>query len=134
LADDLHVEVVAVERKIWSGEARMVIARTTEGELGVLHGHAPLLGQLTDGGVVRVLLGDSSGESDVVIAAHGGFLSVTQDGVSVLAEIAEIASDIDVERARSAYERTSGAAEDDEAAQAAHLRAQARLRAVGETV
>ena len=39
----LQVELVAVERKIWSGEARMVIARTTEGELGILHGHAPLL-------------------------------------------------------------------------------------------
>ena len=40
----LQVELVAVERKIWSGEATMVIARTTEGELGVLPGHAPLLG------------------------------------------------------------------------------------------
>ena len=45
----LQVELVAVERKIWSGEATMVIARTTEGELGVLPGHAPLLGRLRRG-------------------------------------------------------------------------------------
>ncbi len=50
----LHVELVAVERMIWSGEATMVLARTTEGELGVLPGHIPLLGQLADGGVVRI--------------------------------------------------------------------------------
>ena len=46
----LQVELVAVERKIWSGEATMVIARTTEGELGVLPGHAPLLGELAPRG------------------------------------------------------------------------------------
>jgi len=45
------VELVSVERMIWSGEATIVLARTTEGELGVLPGHAPLLGQLADGGV-----------------------------------------------------------------------------------
>ena len=78
----LQVELVAVERKIWSGEARMVIARTTEGELGVLPGHAPLLGQLAEGGVVTIRT--DSGE-DVVVAAHGGFLSVTDRGVSILA-------------------------------------------------
>ncbi len=45
----LHVELVSVERPIWSGEATMVVARTTEGVLGVLPGHAPLLGQIVDG-------------------------------------------------------------------------------------
>ena len=70
----LQVELVAVERKIWSGEATMVIARTTEGELGVLPGHAPLLGQLAEGGVVTIRT--ESGD-DVIVAAHGGFLSVT---------------------------------------------------------
>ena len=70
----LQVELVAVERRLWSGEARMVIARTTEGELGVLPGHAPLLGQLAEGGVVTIRT--ESGE-DVVVAASGGFLSVT---------------------------------------------------------
>ena len=50
----VHVELVSVERLLWSGDATMVIARTTEGELGVLPGHAPLLGELAPGGVVRI--------------------------------------------------------------------------------
>jgi len=56
VANLLHVEVVAVEEKIWSGEAEMLVARTTEGELGVLPGHAPLLGQLAEPGQVRIKL------------------------------------------------------------------------------
>jgi F-type H+-transporting ATPase subunit epsilon len=126
----LQVELVAVERKIWSGEARMVIARTTEGELGVLPGHAPLLGELAPGGVVTIRT--DSGE-DLVVAAHGGFLSVTEKGVSILAETAEISTEIDVERAREALSRAESDGEDPEA-QAAVRRAQSRLRAAGETV
>ncbi len=124
----LQVELVAVERMIWSGEATMVIARTTEGELGVLPGHAPLLGELAPGGVVRIR--PESGE-DLVVAAHGGFLSVTEKGVSILAETAEIASEIDVERAREALRRAE-ADGDDPDAQAAARRAQSRLRAAGQ--
>jgi F-type H+-transporting ATPase subunit epsilon len=124
----LQVELVAVERMIWSGEATMVIARTTEGELGVLPGHAPLLGELAPGGVVRIRA--ESGE-DLVVAAHGGFLSVTEKGVSILAESAEIASEIDVERAREALRRAE-ADGDDPDAQAAARRAQSRLRAAGQ--
>jgi F-type H+-transporting ATPase subunit epsilon len=123
----LQVELVAVERKIWSGEATSVIARTTEGELGVLPGHTPLLGQLADGGVVTIHT--ESGE-DMVIAAHGGFLSVTERGVSILAETAEISSEIDVERAREALRRAEGEGDDPEAVAAAR-RAQSRLRAAG---
>lgn len=126
----LQVELVAVERKIWSGEATMVIARTTEGELGVLPGHAPLLGQLAPGGVVTIRT--ESGE-DLTVAAHGGFLSVSEQGVSILAETAEIAGEIDVERAREALRRAEGAGDDPEAVDAAR-RAQSRLRAAGETV
>ncbi|MDP5185070.1 F0F1 ATP synthase subunit epsilon [Blastococcus sp. BMG 814] len=123
----LQVELVAVERKIWSGEATSVIARTTEGELGVLPGHTPLLGQLADGGVVTIHT--ESGE-DMVIAAHGGFLSVTERGVSILAETAEISSEIDVERAREALRRAESEGDDPEAVAAAR-RAQSRLRAAG---
>jgi F-type H+-transporting ATPase subunit epsilon len=125
----LQVELVAVERKIWSGEATMVIARTTEGELGVLPGHAPLLGELAGGGVVTIRT--ASGD-DVVVAAHGGFLSVTDRGVSILAETAEIAGEIDVERAREALRRAEAAGDDPEALGAAR-RAQSRLRAAGES-
>jgi len=124
----MQVELVAVERRIWSGEATMVIARTTEGELGVLPGHAPLLGELAEGGVVRIRA--ESGD-DLVVAAHGGFLSVTDTGVSILAETAEISTDIDADRAREALRRAE-AAGDDPDARAAAQRAQGRLRAVGQ--
>lgn len=127
----VHVELVAVERLLWSGDARMVIARTTEGELGVLPGHAPLLGQLADGGVVRIR--PEAGE-DLVYAVHGGFLSVTEDGVSILAELAEGADEIDVARAQQALERARSAGEDDAEAGAAASRAVSRLRAAGQSV
>ena len=124
----LQVELVAVERKIWSGEARMVIARTTEGELGILPGHAPLLGQLAEGGVVTIR--SAEGE-DLVVAAHGGFVSVTERGVSILAETAEISTEIDVQRARDALSRAE-AERDAPEAMAAARRAQSRLRAAGQ--
>src|SRR3954454_1112966 len=107
----------------------MVIARTTEGELGVLPGHAPLLGELAPGGVVTIR--NASGD-DLVVAAHGGFLSVTERGVSILAETAEISGDIDVERAREALRRAEGG--DDPEASGAARRAIGRLRAAGQDV
>jgi F-type H+-transporting ATPase subunit epsilon len=123
----LQVELVAVERRIWSGEATMVIARTTEGELGVLPGHAPLLGQLAEGGVVRIR--PESGD-ELIVAAHGGFLSVTPERVSILAESAEISAEIDVDRARDALRRATEG-EDSPETLAAARRALGRLRAAG---
>ena len=89
MASQLQVEVVAVEEKIWSGEAEMLVARTTEGELGVLPGHAPLLGQLAEPGQVRVKI---SGGEEIAYDVAGGFLSITDEGVTVLAESAERAT------------------------------------------
>jgi F-type H+-transporting ATPase subunit epsilon len=86
VANQLHVELVAVERKVWSGDARMLIARTTEGELGVLPGHAPLLGQLAEPGTVRI---QREGAGELAYTVNGGFLSVTEHGVTVLAETCE---------------------------------------------
>ena len=128
----VHVELVSVERLLWSGEARMVIARTTEGELGVLPGHAPLLGELAPGGIVRIQQED--GGEELVFAVHGGFLSVTDDGVSILAELAERADEIDVGRAQQALERARSAGDDDHEAGAAASRALSRLRAAGQPV
>jgi F-type H+-transporting ATPase subunit epsilon len=127
----LHVELVSVERLLWSGDATMLIARTTEGELGVLPGHAPLLGELAPGGVVRI---QQEGGEELTFAVHGGFLSVTEDGVSVLAEIAERSDEIDVARAEQALERARSAGDDDDEAAAAASRAASRLRAAGQTV
>lgn len=123
-SSQLHVELVSVDREVWSGEASMVIARTTEGEIGILPGHAPLLGQLSDGGVVTV---HESGGRELLIAVHGGFLSVTEQGVTLLAEVAELAEDIDAGRARTALERARG-----EQDAAAEQRAESRLRAAGQ--
>ena len=92
MASQLHVEVVAVEEKVWSGEAEMLVARTTEGELGVLPvlpGHAPLLGQLAEPSQVRVKI---SGGEELAYDVAGGFLSITDEGVTVLAESAEQAT------------------------------------------
>ncbi len=86
----LQVELVAVEEKIWTGEAEMVVARTTEGELGVLPGHAPLLGQLAEPGQVRIKL---AGGEQLSYDVNGGFLSVTGSGVTVLAESASPVTD-----------------------------------------
>jgi F-type H+-transporting ATPase subunit epsilon len=85
VAKTLKVDLVAVEESVWSGEAVSVIARTTEGELGVLAGHTPLLGQLANPGQVRIKL--ESGE-ELAYDVDGGFLSVTAEGVTVLAESA----------------------------------------------
>jgi F-type H+-transporting ATPase subunit epsilon len=120
----MHVELVSVERSLWSGEANAVYARTTEGEIGILPGHAPLLGALAPGWVVRI---DRVDEPELRVAVHGGFLSVRADGVSVLAEMAELADEIDVARAREALNRAES--ESDADAAAARDRALARLRA-----
>ena len=83
MANQIHVDLVAVEEAVWSGEADIVIAKTVEGELGILHGHMPLLGQLAEPSQVRIR--QSSGE-ELTFDVTGGFLSVTADGVTVLAE------------------------------------------------
>lgn len=125
------VDLVSVERPMWSGEANAVYARTTVGEFGILPGHVPMLGQLDPQyGVVRV---ERDGEADLVIAAHGGFISVSDNGVSILAEMAELADEIDVERARAALDRARGN-DSDPNSDAAAERAMLRLRAAGQPV
>lgn len=124
----MQVELVSVERPIWSGESIGVFARTVAGDLGILPGHTPLLGALEPGQIVRI---ERENEDDLRIAVHGGFLSVRKDGVSVLAEMAEMADEIDVARAREALD---AADPDTPEGAAARDRALARLRAAGESV
>jgi F-type H+-transporting ATPase subunit epsilon len=78
----LQVELVSPEKKVWSGEAVSVSARTLEGDLGILTDHAPLLGVLVDGKVVIKGSDGSTSEFNV----DGGFLSVSNNRVSILAE------------------------------------------------
>ena len=73
MANQFHVDVVAVEESVWSGEAEIVIAKTVEGELGILHGHMPLLGQLAEPSQVRIR--QSSGQ-DLTFEVTGGFLLI----------------------------------------------------------
>lgn len=103
----------------------MVIARTTEGDIGVLPGHAPNLSLLVDG-VVDVRTTD--GETWVA-AVSAGFLSVAHDRVSVLAEYAELSHDIDLEKARHDLERARAAGEDEDDALTRVRHAEARIRA-----
>jgi len=126
VADLLHVELVAADRTVWSGEATMVIARTTEGDIGVLPNHAPTLSLMVDG-VVEV----NTEEGEVWVAAvDDGFLSVAENRVSVLSEHAEMSHEINLEKARQDLERAQTTGEHEEEAAEAVRRAQARIRAV----
>jgi F-type H+-transporting ATPase subunit epsilon len=121
----LDVTVVSVERAVWEGEATGIITRTVVGEIGILPGHEPFLGMLADG-VLRIDLPDGG---RTVIAVHGGFISVDQNVVKVLAELAELGSEVDLERAEAAKQRAlEGGAEDTEEIAAIH-RAESRIDA-----
>jgi len=126
MAGLLHVELVAADRLVWSGEATMVIARTTEGDVGILPNHAPMLSVVIEG-VVDI----QTDEGETWVAAvDAGFLSVANNRISVLAERAEMSHEIDLEKARHDLERAQAAGENDDAAADAYRRAAARIRAV----
>jgi F-type H+-transporting ATPase subunit epsilon len=129
VSDDLlHVELVAADRLVWSGEANMVIARTTEGDVGILPNHAPMLSLMVDG-VVDV----QTAEGETWVAAvDAGFLSVANNRISILSEHAEMSHEIDLEKARADLERARSAGEYESEAEAeeAIRRAEARIRAV----
>ncbi|OEY23370.1 F0F1 ATP synthase subunit epsilon [Corynebacterium sp. Marseille-P4321] len=115
---ELTAQLVAVDRMLWQGPARIVTAQTTEGEIGILPGHEPLLGQLKDNGVVTINPVD--GER-IVAAVQGGFLSVVGNKVTVLADYAIFADEVDTAEAESHL------SDDDKTAKA---RSEAELAAV----
>lgn len=121
----LHVELVAPDRTVWSGQAEMVIARTVEGDLGVLRGHAPLLSLLTDA-VVEISTPD---EGVVVAVVDGGFLSVANNRVSILSDHAALPDEIDVDAARSELEEARNLIGASDEAERRLRRAEARIRA-----
>jgi len=82
---ELTVSVVSADQEVWSGTASMVVARTTEGQIGILPGHEPLLAILS-AGEVRI----TSGSESVTANADDGFLSVEHDTVTVVARYAEL--------------------------------------------
>jgi F-type H+-transporting ATPase subunit epsilon len=121
----LHVELVSPERIIYSGEADQVIARTSDGEIAFLTGHAPFIGALDIG---QVTVTDTDG-TRILAAVHGGFVEVSHDRVTILSDVAELAGDIDRTRAEAAARRAEEAVRqgNDEEAEAALRRAQVRL-------
>ncbi|MBK0422550.1 F0F1 ATP synthase subunit epsilon [Leucobacter sp. CSA2] len=85
----LNVSVVSADRAVWSGEAKQVVAKTLEGEIGILAGHEPMLAILAEGGAVRVTT--AAGEK-VAIDAEGGFLSVDHNTITIVAGQATLAA------------------------------------------
>jgi F-type H+-transporting ATPase subunit epsilon len=132
----LNVSLVAADRKVWQGTAEMVVARTTEGDTGVLPGHQPILSILHPS--VVTVRGTEEGVLEAVVS--GGFLSVARDDVSILAESVLLPSEIDVAAARqlaaSARDAEHAAGAEDKAAREqaeADLRfAEAQLRVSGD--
>lgn len=122
MSGPLQIELVAADRVVWSGEATEIIARTSEGDLGVLPDHAPLLSLLvpgvvmikpTDGAIVQAAVGD-------------GFLSVADNRVSILSEDTWLLDEVDESEARHEL-AAAEASGDDEARRVAA----AKLRLLG---
>lgn len=115
----MHVELVSPERMLFSGEATLVIARPQGGDAAFLPGHAPFLGLLGIGPVtIRTVEG-----KDVKAAVHGGFIEVRNNRVTILSDVAELATDIDANRAAAAKAKLEAKQHDlDEASAAAALR------------
>ena len=126
----LHIEVITPERKVYEDDVDMVIAPGSEGYLGILPHHAPLLTALGPG-EFRV----KKGGAEEVLAVFGGFMDVRADRVTVLTEAAEHVEEIDVQRAQQARERAQAAlaagpmsAAEEQRARAALQRALVRVR------
>jgi F-type H+-transporting ATPase subunit epsilon len=125
----LQVELVSPERILYSGEAAMVIARTVGGgDIAFMPGHAPFVGALE---IATVTV--RTPEGDELVAVHGGFVEVSNDTVTILSDVAELSSQIDVERARQAKDEAEQRLQSnhDTEAEAAARRAHVRLTAAG---
>lgn len=124
----IRVALVSPEREVWSGDAEMVVAQTIEGEIGIRTGHAPVLGVLVDGSLVKI---HRIGGEVVTAAVGSGFFSVADNEVSVLAEQAELGSEIDVTAAKAALAEAEATGDGDNPQEVAVRRASARVRAAG---
>jgi len=109
---ELKVAVVSAERSLWQGTAKSLVAKTPEGEIGILPGHEPVLALLVEG-PLRI---EETDGTKMIVAVHGGFFSVSGDTVNVIAEVAELAEDIDIERAKEALARAKAGGEEEASA------------------
>ena len=132
----VHVELLLPDRSLWSGEAGLVIAKTLDGDIGVQAGHSPVFGILSPGSVVRIreVPGDESPGDAVRAAIMDGFLSVTDNRVSILASSGVLADEVDVTEVNADLDAATTAAGSSAAVEESpDVRyARARLRAAGE--
>lgn len=123
----LTVAVVSAERALWTGQAKSLVAKTPEGDIGILPGHEPVLALLVES-PLRI---EETNGNKLMVAVHGGFFSVAGDEVNVITEVAELAEDIDLERAQAALARAQAAGADDAEEQGAIRRAETRIQVAG---
>jgi F-type H+-transporting ATPase subunit epsilon len=128
MADTLELEVATPERELVREQVSEVQVPAKQGYLGVLPGHAPLLGELGIGTLTYMM-----GGTRRYLSIHGGFLEILEDHVRVLADVAERAEEIDIQRAKAALQRSQEQAinpalgVDPAEALAATMRAEARI-------
>jgi F-type H+-transporting ATPase subunit epsilon len=127
----IHCEIITAERIVFKGDADMVVAPGIDGQLGILPHHAPLMTALSIGELVL----HRAGEEDTVMAIGGGFMEVGSQHVTILADSAERAEEIDEARAEAARRRAEatmaqarGQLEDAQKAEAALRRSMLRLK------
>ena len=111
MATTFRVDIVSPEATIWTGDATFLVARTTEGEIGIYANHEPLMGALVTGAVSV----DAEGGGRTTIAVHGGFLQVLDNQVTLLTDRAEVVEgDSDAAREAAAALADAEAAEEGE--------------------
>ena len=128
MAEHMQVEVVSADRVVWSGRSSNIIAKTVEGDIGILPNHEPVLAVLEPSGVV-IFSEDGSRE---IVAVDGGFISVSQGRVSILSEYARMAGEINVSQAEKELaeaQRTLDSGDGTDEDRQRFLRATAQLRA-----
>lgn len=129
----LQVELVVPDGELWSGNARMVIAKTLDGDIGILASHPAVLGILVPGSVVEIRDPEDAEDSIVRAAVLNGFLSVHDDRVSILAREATLGSQVDRATVQSELDAAlseGGPGGDEESAEVKYSRA--LLRAAGD--
>ena len=108
MAKPFALEVVSPESIVWSGQAEMLVTRTTEGEIGILADHEPTMAALATGSTVIT----AEGGDQITLAIHGGFLQILHNEVTLLTDRAEIA-DGDREQAAELARSLAEAGDDD---------------------
>ncbi|HEY6683917.1 MAG TPA: F0F1 ATP synthase subunit epsilon [Propionibacteriaceae bacterium] len=130
MAEPMQVEVVSADRVVWSGRSSNIIAKTVEGEIGILPGHEPVLGVLVPSAVV--IFCDEGTPTREIVAVDGGFISVSQGRVSILSEYARMADEVTVaeaEKELAEAQRVLDTGDGSDEDRKHFLRATAQLRA-----